>query len=163
MNARLLPVLFAAAALAASALLFLPRADTPPSSRGFTEPILPHPAEIPTPCAIPPEITIFGKPSRVERTLALSTDEAKGRPGAKTTYRLCGFAGGAEGWVVAVEDGAGRYHTLKSGDRIEGTALEFRGMEFSFAAGLPPQSRAVFFDLSSLSRVDVTASTGPDK
>jgi hypothetical protein len=163
MNARLFPVLFAGASLAASAILFLPKTAEHSPSRSVPPPVLPHPAEVLAPCTIPPEITIFGKPARAERTLSLSTETPREHPGGKTTYRLCGFAGGAEGWVVAVEDGAGRYHTLRIGDRIEGTSLEFRGMEFSFSTGMPPQSRAVFFDLASLSRVDVTASAAVEK
>lgn len=163
MNVYRIPLLFALTGLAAGILFarapLPPRDVAPPCA---PQPVLPRPAAAAPVLVLPSEITIFGRADADRPAVTVSTAKTDASRPAET-YRLCAFAGGGEEWIVSIEDASGRYHTLRRGDCIPGSSLEFRSMEFSFVTGGIPESRAVFFDSANSRRVDVTAFAGPGK
>ena len=146
----------------AAALVFLMPVRTPDSAPGVTF-ALPRAVAVAAPLPIPDECTLFGRDAPAKTAVAIATGKPADAAPQAPVYRLSAFAGGGSDWVVSVEIAPGRYATLRRGERIPGTGLEFRDMEFSFSPGGTPESRAVFFDTASSRRVDLTAFAGPDK
>ncbi|MFA5257862.1 MAG: hypothetical protein WC360_06915 [Opitutales bacterium] len=158
MSLRHLPVFFGALALTAAAASLLrpsaPRRSAPLDALSGETPsaaILPLPEALPMPDLASiflrdvPDIAVADADSL--RLLRVEAREA--------SYRLCAFAGGAGFWIVSVEDASGRYHTVRSGDLLPGTSLEFRGMEFRTAPGGAPESVALLLDRSNARALEV--------
>jgi hypothetical protein len=152
MKTRLIPPFAALAALAACVFVCPPKNTADVPHPAFCEPLLPDAVELPTPVDIPDEITIFGAKHAESRSVAVAHESS-----AKVGYRLCSYAGGDGLWVVGVQDGAGHYFTLRCGERIPGTSLEFRNIRFRTSDSGLQTGDAVFFDNAGMNFVDVMA------
>ena len=153
MNTRLIPPLAALTILAASLCLYAPHRPERHELAPVEAALLPEPAPMPEPLDIPERMALFDSPGQDLRTPVAITQT----PAKDSAYRLCAYAGGNGLWVVSLEDGEGHFHTLKSGEMLPGSTLEFKGMQFhTFETGLQ-KGEAVFYDQSSSSYIDVMA------
>jgi hypothetical protein len=158
MNARYLPPLLAAAALVASYAIWLPVDTKPPEPPPMPAPLLPTAADLPELPNEPDNIPVLHSARREQSKgpIAITRTAAKADDSAKQ-YRLRAYIGGNGLWVVTLEDDAGKYCTIRNGELIPHTHLEFRGMEFHPSSNGLPEGTAVFFDKSSSNYVDVVA------
>ena len=152
MKIRMIPILVSLAVLVACAVAWPPRMSPVNRVPTFEDPLLPDVAELPQSPEIPDEITIFGRRRADSRSISVAREKRNG-----VTYRLCSFAGDDKLWVVGVQNSDGRYFTIRSGERIPGTTLEFRNMRFHTADSGLQTGDAVFFDNASSNYVDVMA------
>jgi len=152
MKVRLIPPIAALAALAACAFVWPPKRTADDASLSFDEPTLPDAVELPSSVEPPDAITIFGARPSERRSLAVAQEKKNG-----ASYRLCSYAGGDGVWIVGIQNGDGHYFTLRSGERIPGTSLEFRNIRFKTSESGLQTGDAVFFDNASANYVDVMA------
>jgi hypothetical protein len=133
------------------AYAWFPRNTVGKQNARTVEPELPDLVELPPPDAIPDDITIFGSKSATHNPIAITREKKN-----DAAYRLCAYAGGDGLWVVSVQDG-GCYYTVRSGERIPGTSLEFRNMQFRTSETGLQIGDAVFYDNTNSNFVDVMA------
>jgi len=152
MSMRHIPVFPSALALVFALVAWLypsTNSQTAPSARPLFNALPDAPEAVPEALPMPDFARIFLREPSAPleasvgslRLLRVETREA--------SYRLCAFAGGAGFWIVSLEDASGRYRTVRSGELLPGSSLEFRGMEFRTAPGGVPESVALLLDRSS--------------
>jgi hypothetical protein len=161
MNARYIPPIAALASLAASAIVWLPPENATPQLPPLPQPLLPTAADFPVFDAGPSGIGMFDLPKRNPTTGPVAVVRGTERPTKDTPmYRLSAYIGGNGLWVVTLVDDSGKYCTVRTGEFIPHTRLEFRGMEFHPASNGIPEGTAVFYDQQSSNYVDVIACDG---
>ena len=163
MNARYIPPIAALAFLAVSAMIWLPLESDTLQLPPLPQPLLPTAADFPVFAAGPAGIGMFNPPKRNPATGPIAVGLGTERPAKDAPqYRLSAYIGGNGLWVVTLLDGAGKYCTVRTGEFIPHTRLEFRGMEFHPASNGIPEGTAVFYDQQSSNYVDVIACEGND-
>lgn len=160
MKTRLIPPLLALLALLASCLVWLPVRKESPASRTLPPPILPNAAEMPEKMVWPAQMVLLDGATRPPLqgpvTIARTPSGSREQAGK---FRLSAYIGGNGLWVVTLENEAGKYFTIRSGELIPHTSLELRGVEFrSSSLGLP-EGTAVFYDRANSNYVDIAACT----
>jgi hypothetical protein len=154
-NPRHIPPLAALATLAVSAFLWLPLRVAQDDAAPQYEPLLPSAAQMPEPLDLPERIALFDVPGQPAREPVEFTQNPSVSKTRAASFRLCAFAGGEGLWVVSLQDEAGHYFTIRSGELLPATTLEFKGMKFHTTGSGAQEGAAVFFDRSSSSYVDV--------
>ena len=157
MKTRWIPILAASASLCASVFIWPVRDAAPEKALTFADVTLPSANEMPEPMELPERITLFDTLSNGrDKTVVLSSSPTK-TDAEKSSYRLCAFAGGETLWVVSIEDSNGHYFTIRSGELLPMTTLEFKGMQFRTTPYGAQEGTALFFDRAKSKFVDVTA------
>lgn len=142
--------------MAGSFLLWrTPDRDTRPAPASGDVPLLPGLPGKSSPPKLPEHFSLF---NNTEGNAAPSVELAMGLGPQKTKadhrYRLCAYAGGNGFWVASLEDESGHYHTVRTGELLPDSTLQFQGMEFHAEPSGMQQGCAVFLDRTDSSRVD---------